>query len=87
MYGGYGTTAKVPMLWVYTENDMYFGPQLPRDWHRAFVGAGAKAQLLQLPPHGDDGHSLFTHFPQAWQPRVGEFLDSLGFPAPAGRAR
>jgi dienelactone hydrolase len=80
MYRTYGATAKVPMLWLYTENDMYFGPKLPRQWHEAFTGAGGKAEFIQYPPHGDDGHQLFTRFPAAWQPKVGEFLDAVGFP-------
>ena len=75
----YGAQAKVPMLWVYTENDMYFGPQLPRQWHAAFTKAGGKASFVQFPPHGEDGHSLFTRFPQVWQPAVSEFLDANGF--------
>lgn len=85
MFRSYGKTAQIPMLWIYTENDMYFGPKLPREWFEAYVGAGGKAEFVQFPPHGEDGHSLFTRAPQAWQPRVGEFLDSLGFKAPAGK--
>ena len=87
MFGGYGKTAQVPTLWIYTENDMYFGPTLPREWHQAFVAAGGKAQFVQFPPHGDDGHSLFTRFPRAWEPVVGEFLDSVGFPIPPARGQ
>ncbi|MFN9727947.1 alpha/beta hydrolase family protein [Acidovorax sp.] len=83
-YGQYGAQAKVPMLWIYTENDMFFGPQLPRQWHAAFTQAGGKARFVQFPPHGEDGHSLFTRFPEVWQPAVSEFLDANGF-APANR--
>ncbi len=79
MFKDYGRTARIPSLWVYAENDMYFGPQLPRDWFNAYLGAGGNAQLVQFPPQGDDGHSLFTRFPQVWQPKVGEFLDAQGF--------
>ena len=80
-FQAYGAQAKVPMLWIYTENDMYFGPQLPRQWHAAFTKAGGKASFVQFPHHGEDGHSLFTRFPQVWQPAVSEFLDANGFPA------
>ena len=86
LYRGYGETARVPMLWLYTENDMYFGPTYPRAWHAAFVAAGGKAGFVQFPPHGDDGHSLFTRFPSVWQPRVAEFLDGLGFRAQPAKA-
>jgi dienelactone hydrolase len=80
MFGNYGKTARIPMLWIYTENDMYFGPELPRQWHAAYVAAGGQAQLVQFPPQGDDGHQLFSRFPQLWQPKVAEFLDAKGFP-------
>ena len=79
MFGDYGKTARIPMLWIYTENDMYFGPELPRQWHAAYVATGGQAQLVQFPPHGDDGHQMFSRFPQLWQPRVAEFLDAQGF--------
>lgn len=37
MYERFGSTARVPMLWIYTENDQYFGPSYSRAWHAAFV--------------------------------------------------
>jgi dienelactone hydrolase len=84
MFRKYGETARIPMLWIYTENDMYFGPTHPREWHAAFAAAGGSAQFVQFPPHGEDGHTLFTQFPDAWQPKVAAFLDAHGFTAPAG---
>lgn len=79
MFASYGETARVPMLWAYTENDRFFGPTLPREWFQAFEAAGGKAEFKQFPPHGDDGHSLFTRFPQVWQPVVADFLRRQGF--------
>ena len=79
LFAGYGETARMPMLWVYTENDHYFGPQLPRDWVQAFREAGGEAEFKQFPPHGDDGHLLFSKFPQVWQPVVADFLRRQGF--------
>jgi dienelactone hydrolase len=87
MFGDYGRTAKVPMLWMYAENDMYFGPVYPRQWHAAYVAAGGKAEFVQVPPQGEDGHQLFTRFPAVWQPKVSEFLRAQGFKAPARNAR
>jgi len=83
LFRSYGETARIPMLWVYAENDMYFGPVYPRQWFQAYTAAGARAEFAQYPPHGDDGHSLFSRFPEVWQPRVSEFLDAVGFRAPA----
>jgi dienelactone hydrolase len=85
MFRDYGKTAKVPMLWVYTENDMYFGPAYPKEWHGAYVAQGAPAEFVQYPPHGDDGHALFTRFPEVWKPKVTEFLQTQGFVAPAAK--
>ncbi len=79
MYRGYGETARLPMLWLYTENDQYFGPMLPKAWFAAYTGAGAPAEFTQFAPHGEDGHTLFSRFPEVWQPRVDVFLDGLGF--------
>lgn len=82
LFREFGRTARVPMLWLYTENDQYFGPEYPRAWFAAFREAGGQAEFHQFPPHGDDGHSLFTRFPQVWQPRVAEFLRQHGFEIP-----
>lgn len=82
MFRTYGETARIPMLWIYTENDQYFGPTLPREWFEAFVKAGGKAELTQFPAQPEDGHLLFSRHPELWQPRVAAFLDSLGFKAP-----
>jgi dienelactone hydrolase len=85
MFGGYGKTAKMPTLWLYAENDMYFGPKLPREWHQAFTQAGGKAQFVQYPAQPEDGHLLFNRHPELWQPRVAEFLDRAGFPIPTAK--
>lgn len=83
MFRIHGKTAKVPMLWIYAENDMYFGPKHPREWFEAYIGQGAPAQFVQYPPQGEDGHSLFTRFPEVWIPAVVSFLQALGFEAPS----
>ncbi|MCF8207197.1 MAG: alpha/beta hydrolase [Methylotenera sp.] len=79
MFASYGETARVPMLWAYTENDRFFGATLPREWFQAFQAAGGRGEFKQFPPHGEDGHSLFSRFPQVWQPVVADFLRRQGF--------
>lgn len=81
MFASYGQTARLPMLWLYTENDRFFGPTLPREWFQAYRDAGGQAEFKQFPPHGEDGHLLFTRFPQVWQPVVADWLRRQGFPA------
>lgn len=78
-YAKFGATARVPMLWVYTENDRYWGAQIPHEWFEAFQAAGGNARFVQMPPHGEDGHQLFARFPEAWKPAVAAFLREQGF--------
>lgn len=80
MFGGYGATARMPTLWIYTENDMFFGPKLPRQWFDAFKAAGGTGDYLLFPAHGDDGHPFFTRAPELWQPAVLGFLRAQGYP-------
>jgi hypothetical protein len=47
------------MLWIYTANDSYFAPALAKQMYDAFTAAGGRAEFLQLPPFGADGHQLF----------------------------
>ena len=54
--GEFGRTSRVPMLWMYIENDTYFGPELSKRMHAAFTAAGGKAEYHLFPPHGGDGH-------------------------------
>ena len=79
LFAGYGRAARVPMLWVYTENDRYWGAEYPKAWLAAFRDGGGRAEFVQFPPHGDDGHGLFTRAPAVWQPAVAEFLPAHGF--------
>ena len=54
----YGSTARVPTLWLYSENDSYFGPKLATAMADAWRGAGAEADLHILPPYGAEGHDI-----------------------------
>lgn len=80
LFSQYGRLARMPTLWIYAENDQYFGPTYPRGWFQAFSQAGGRGEFVQFPPYGNDGHKLMTAFPEVWQPKVGAFLDQLGFP-------
>jgi dienelactone hydrolase len=79
LFGTYGTTARVPMLWFYSENDRYWGKLLPKKWFDAFVSAGGQGKLVQLPPYKDDGHPSFTGNRAAWTAPFEAFLKTLGF--------
>ena len=81
MFASYGKTARTPTLWVYTENDMFFGPKLPKEWFDAFKAAGSTGEFALFPANGNDGHGLFVQAPDVWKPRVLEFLKANGYPA------
>ena len=75
--GEFGRISRVPMLWIYIENDTYFGPELSKRMHAAFTAAGGKAEYHLFPPHGSDGH-FFVDAADAvpiWSPLVAAFLD------------
>jgi len=77
--GVMGRTARVPTLWIYTQNDAFFAPALVTRLHEAFVASGGDAHLEMLPPFGSDGHAVF--FGQGgsavWGPVVAAFLAGL----------
>lgn len=74
-FGELGKTARVPMLWVYAENDLYFWPELARQFHAAFQASGGRAKFIAAPSFGTDGHTLFTsRGTPIWAPMVDEFL-------------
>jgi dienelactone hydrolase len=79
MFATYGKTARIPTLWIYSENDMYFGPTLPKRWFAAYREAGGTGEFEQFPPAGEDGHTLFSREPKTWQPRVLRFLRASGY--------
>jgi dienelactone hydrolase len=75
--GEFGRTSRIPMLWIYTENDTYFGPEVSKPMHDAFTAAGGNAEYHLFPPFGNDGH-FFIDSKDAvplWAPLVSEFLD------------
>src|SRR5258708_24951665 len=75
--GEFGRTSRVPMLWMYIENDTYFGPDPSQRMRAAFTAAGRNAEYHLFPPHGSDGH-FFVDTADAvsiWSPLVGAFLD------------
>ena len=54
----YGATARVPLLWIYAENDSFFEPALARRMVAAYDAAGGKATYRPVGAFGRDGHSL-----------------------------
>jgi dienelactone hydrolase len=76
-----GRTARVPALWLYSENDQSYGPDLARQMFAAYTAGGAPARLQMLPPFGTDGHDLIIRAASGtWLPVVEPFLAELKLP-------
>ncbi len=48
-FAGYGRTTTVPCLWLYSENDRYFGADYPKQWFEAYHRGHAGARFVALP--------------------------------------
>src|ERR1700739_1709732 len=72
----FGRTARIPMLWIYAQNDSYFGPELSKRLRTAFQTAGGNVEYHLLPDFGGDGHFMIDSADaiQIWGPVVSEFL-------------
>ena len=76
-----GRTSRVPMLWVYAQNDGFFAPDLAHRFRDAFAGSGGKVTFIDAPAFGRDGHYLFaTGSAAAWTPYVDDFLRAQNLP-------
>ena len=89
LYAELGRRAKVPMLWIYTENDKFFDPHFSKAWAKAFAGAGGQLDYRLLPAFKDNGHLLFSQGCDIWMPIVEDYLARRGFRVPGliGRPR
>src|SRR6201984_522797 len=72
----FGRTARIPMLWIYTHNDSYFGPELTKRLATAFQAPVGNVEYRPLPDFGEDGHFMIDSADavQIWAPLVSEFL-------------
>jgi dienelactone hydrolase len=80
----FGSAARIPTLWVYTQNDSYFPPELSRRMAEEFGLAGGNVEYHLLPPFGAEGHLLAESSDpataQIWGPTLDAFLARLRRP-------
>jgi dienelactone hydrolase len=78
-YRFFGKRARIPVLWVYAENDHFFGPRLAQQFRDAFIAGGASVEFITAPAFGSDGHGLFSlaGIP-VWSGFVDAFLQRQG---------
>jgi dienelactone hydrolase len=72
-YKRFGESSRVPMLWLYSQNDKYFWPDLAQQFAGAFGSAGGHVNFILAPPIGSDGHVLFRSI-SIWSDMVDDFL-------------
>ena len=72
----YGSTARVPLLWITAANDTFFGPKLAARMVEAYDKAGGDATYRHVAAFGDEGHFLGSSDSGApiWHPLVEQFL-------------
>jgi len=77
--GSFGRDARVPTLWLYTENDSFFAPDLSRRMAEAYTKAGGRAEYRLLPAFKEDGHEMFGDADgrKLWTEPVAAFLKRL----------
>src|SRR5258708_2175922 len=76
-FGSYGMKSRLPMLWVYSENDHYFSPEVANHFYEAFTKGGGHAEFRRVASFQEDGHRLFSfHGIPVWTRYVDEFLEN-----------
>jgi|SRR5436190_2414928 len=80
VFDSLGKTIRVPVLFHYAENDLFFSPKVSRGWYERFNASGANAEYVLQPAFGKDGHYLFgdTLGVRYWLPTVEGFLAKHG---------
>lgn len=74
--GVMGRRARTPALWIYTQNDQSFPPELVRRMADAYRNAGGTLDFEMMPPFGRDGHALLPNpgGMAIWGPVVERFI-------------
>lgn len=76
-----GAATHIPSLWIFAQNDGFFGPAIAREMFDAYTAAGAPAEFDAAPAYGREGHLLiYATAPALWWPRVSQFLEELQLP-------
>jgi dienelactone hydrolase len=78
-FRNFGKRSRIPMLWVYADNDHFFGPKPAQKLKEAFTGGGAAVEFVSAPAFGSDGHRLFSGAGiSEWSGAVDSFLQHHG---------
>lgn len=74
-----GAQNRLPGVWLFSENDQYFGSALANQLYEAYASASTpKVGFVRLPSFGNDGHRiLYAATPDVWSSPVAAFLEKL----------
>jgi dienelactone hydrolase len=75
----FGTTTKLPNIWLYAVNDLFWGEQPPKDWHAAYAAGGSPTQLVTTEAVPVDGHRLLASGGKLWSEPLNAWLKKHGF--------
>ncbi len=79
----FGSTSRVPSLWIYGDNDSYFPAATWRAMRAAYIAAGAPSEALAYGRFRDDSHRLLgtSESLPVFAPRLDAFLAGLRLPS------
>ena len=77
-----GKQTRVPALFNYAENDLFFSPRITRLWFDRFNAGGANGEYVLQPAFGKDGHYMFSDVVgvRYWLPTVERFFSRHNLP-------
>ena len=75
----FGRSTKLPSIWLYAENDLYWGAEPPRLWHAAFAQGASPTEFVQTTPVQPDGHQLMLRGGKLWSEPLNAWLNRNGF--------
>jgi dienelactone hydrolase len=82
VFADLGRQVRVPVLFHYAANDLYFNSSTSQLWFERFNAGGAPAQYVLQPPFSANGHYIFSDGAGAryWVPAVESFLRKYAVP-------
>lgn len=77
-----GPRIKVPALWIYADNDSFFGPNVVDRMYETAITSGMQVRRVALPAIGSDGHNIFNLTPgrRAWLAELDQSLRGWQLP-------
>lgn len=75
-FAQFAAKSKIPMLWLYGANDLYFGDESVFSYHTAFKKSGGVADFHLIQDVPNNGHELIE-YPDKWKSLIDDFLNQL----------